>query len=436
MSNSRRTIRRELYDAVPGLGFSGTADSLVGATLTDTFQFRDATVGANYYRGMYMYRPDLSTDDRVRKITSVATATGVVTVTGASYADTAELDYEVVGVMHPDELNACIDRALRRVFYELQVPLTAIVDGDMETSGVSNWTASDGSITPTKETSGDLVLTGTQSLKLVSTSATNYLSSNRVGVDPDEPFFLSAVVLATTGNGKLSLWDATNTALIGEVAFTEWEHWRQVWLTGTTPSTCREIQVRLYSQSASTTHYYNHVVFYGRNHYSYEAPSWLDEQYKLLKLREARYMSALDQPTITAGTGVSVGGGMNSATSKTYHDWLQPSMFSLDPLHVDVNPYTVQLLKPIPTNELWLQGKRPFSDAGTLSADTSTTNAPLAQLLAYAKDEVARVCRKRYPHDKRWDVLQTEAVMDLAAETQARPEIPLQPIRREVQGRI
>src|SRR3990167_7047231 len=103
---TRSALRRLLYDEVPGLGFNGTADSLTTTTLVDTFAFQDSTQATGHYRGMYVYRPDRSTDDRIKRIVSVSSV-GAATISGTNYADTADLVYEVVGLLHPDELNAC-----------------------------------------------------------------------------------------------------------------------------------------------------------------------------------------------------------------------------------------------------------------------------------------------------------------------------------------
>src|SRR3990167_7482634 len=149
---TRQNIRRELYNRIPGLGFSATADALVGATLTDTYVFQDATTGPNNYRGQYLYRPDRTGDDVIRKIYTLNATTGVVTVVGASYSNTADTNYEVIGLLHPDELNACITRALNYIYLNVQVPLCgSITDGDMDDSG-TNWNASSANITLSKVT--------------------------------------------------------------------------------------------------------------------------------------------------------------------------------------------------------------------------------------------------------------------------------------------
>ena len=107
-------------------------------------------------------------------------------------------------------------------------------------------------------------------------------------------------------------------------------------------------------------------------------------------------------------------------------------MFSLDPFPLETNPYQIQLRRSLPNHELWVGGKRPYSDVEPLtSSDTDTTHAPEALAVAYSKMELAHVLRRRYPADKRWEILSAESEQDAAAQYTARPETPLQPMRRE-----
>ena len=170
---TRQAIRRELYNQIPGLGFSAIADSLTGATLTDTYTFRDASVGPNHYRGYYLYRPDLTSDDTIRKVLTFVPSTGVVIVTGGNYSNTTELDYEMVGLIHPDELNSCITRAQRRIYFETMVPLTPLSDGDMDANNTTSWDVT--SATRAKVTAAANVYSGIRALEVTNTSANRYI---------------------------------------------------------------------------------------------------------------------------------------------------------------------------------------------------------------------------------------------------------------------
>lgn len=417
MTITRRAIRRLLYDEVPGLGFSGTADSVAAGSLTDTFTFQDSTQSTGHFRGMYIYRPTLTTDDRVKRIISVS-AVGAASISGTNYANTADLTYEVVGILHPDELNACIIRAMKRIYFELQIPLPGdITDGDMEAVGTASWTASGVNITLTKSTG--TVLSGTYSLRGVNVATNQYAQSVTIRVTPNEPIFVSAVCRADTGTGELILRDMTNGVVIGTSATSSQEQWQHLYIVAAIPGTCEEVAIRLNGQENNADIYWNHALAYRTHQTSLVAPSWLDEQHKFLKLRECRYQSA-------------VATQRDDALSRTFDDWLQPSMFSLDPFPLETNPYMIQLKRSLPNNELWLNGKRPYSDVEPLtSSDLDTTHAPEALVLAYARQELATVLRRRYPSDKRWEVMLAESLIDVDAQTRSRPETPLQPLRRE-----
>ena len=426
---TRQEIRRELYNQVPGLGFYGTADSVAAGSITDTFALRDSLLGQNHYRGMYIYRPDRSTDDRVKKAHTLTNTTGVLTHSGSSYADTADLNYEIVGLLHPDELNACIQRAQTRIYREELVVLTLITDGDMRTTGVGSWSDVGTPATKEKVTTASRLLSGTQALHVLNDATDEGVQSATIrgfGTNGGENVYVSAVVHADVGTATLVLWDVTNSAVISSVSSTE-EGFAHLWLQESLPTTCEEIAVRLLGEENNADLYWNHAVLYRRDMRMLPAPSWLDDAFKFLKLREARY---------TKNISTQADGGYDDAQSRTFSDWLQPSMFDLLPLHTDANPYQIELLKRIPREELWIHAKRPYSDTEALSTESSTTRAPARLVYAYSKEELAKVLTKRYPTDARWKLLLDEATAEMEAEVKARPEAPLQPIMRTHLGRI
>ena len=89
-------------------------------------------------------------------------------------------------------------------------------------------------------------------------------------------------------------------------------------------------------------------------------------------------------------------------------------------------------MRTSPENELWINGRRPYSDLETLSTESSTTLAPPHLVYAYGKEEIAKVLKKGFPSDRGWDILMAEAMIEVDAETRSRPDLPLQPMRREV----
>ena len=422
MTITRRNIRRLLFDQVPGLGFSGTADSVATTSLTDTAVFADSTVAVGHYRGHYLVRPDRTGDDRIKRITTINTTTGAASHNSTVYSNTTDTNYEVIGLIHPDELDACITRAMKRIYYEVQVPLVGIVtDGDMEGTTTASWTASSGNITLTKSTTADKVFSGTRSLRGVQVATAQYASSQSFRVYENTVFYASALVHAPTGTAQFDIYDLSNTTVVASITSND-PGWSHVWLQGQVPSGCELMQVRLGGVENNADIYWDHALFYNRDEYRLPAPSWLDEQHKFLKLREARYRRTVNSTS---------SGGVDMGNSLTFDDWYQPNMYSLEPFHVDANPYVVQLQQRCPMNELWINGKRAYVDTEPLTADTDTTHAPENLVVAYARQELVTVLRRRYPSDKRWEFASMEAAADVDAQTASRPETPLQPVRRE-----
>jgi hypothetical protein len=438
-ATTRQNIRRALYDQIPsldqnqtGLGFAATADTIQTTSITDAFTFANTIFQDRQFRGVFIYRPDLATDDRVKTATTLNTATGALSHGGTAYADTADTKYEIVFLMHPDELNTCIQRAVTRIYYDVQLPLCGELggtDGDMETTGVTNWAAVGTPTTREKSTTASRVFSGTQVLHVLNDAAAEGAQSTTIRGFPTnggEWVYVSAVLHADVGTGELHLYDVTNSVSIQSVTSAE-EGFVHLWLEAQLPATTEEFAIRLLGTESTADLYWDHVVVYRRERMSLPAPSWLDEQWKFLKLREACYDRTLSTQTQ---------GGYDDATSRRFKDWTQPAHFSLDPLHTDANPYAIQLNRRSPQNELWVQGKRPYSDDDALATEAATYIGPLRLLYAYSKDEIARVLRRRYPKDDRWKDLSLESSIEVEAESHSRPEIPATPQKREYWGRV
>ena len=171
-ATSRTTLRRHLFDRIPGLGLSFTADSIQSDGVTSLLAFGHSEEGDRVYEGRYIYRPDLAGNDQVKVATTVNGTTGKLSHGGSAYSDTADVNCELLA-LHPDELNAAIQRGLRHVYLETQMALPAFDDADMETAGVANWTAG-GSASLSKVTAAGNVFSGTQALFLNCVVAADY----------------------------------------------------------------------------------------------------------------------------------------------------------------------------------------------------------------------------------------------------------------------
>ena len=167
----------------------------------------------------------------VRRIDSTSGYTpssGTITVTRAfSNATTTTQRFGIFMGLSPEDyglargLKSYINDVLRRLWQRRPFVLTLVTDGDMETSGVTNWTATNS--TRTKSTSTGVTL-GKQALRVQNTALNGYVQSATINVEPSQSYYLVADVTVASGTAVLELWDVTDgvvqrTASAGAVAF-------------------------------------------------------------------------------------------------------------------------------------------------------------------------------------------------------------------------
>lgn len=423
-TNTRQVLRRLLYDQIPTLGMASTADSLAAGSLVDTYAFQDSNLNSNHFRGCYIYRPDRSGDDVVKKAGALTVASGTLAHTGTNYSNTSDTNYEIVGLIHPDELNECIRRALRRTYFEeLLVWSPLVTDGDMETSGVTNWTAT-GTSSRQKVATAANVFSGTQALEVTNGAANDYVETASIAVDGGESVWVSAICRLSSGTAcQLILRDQTNSTSLATYTH-DYANWTRLWINYTVPTSTRNIRVRLGGTGGVDVTIWDHLVVYRQSDRRVAAPSYLTDAFLFQKLREGVYSRTTN--TTHADAAASLG----------FRDWSQPAHFVLEPYNPQANAFTIQLNRPLPMTELWIHSKRPYSDRESLAADSDTTTAPRHLVLAYAKNELAQLLTKRYPTDSKWKQLYQESLDEVEAEVTARPEVPMQALRYKTRSRI
>ena len=415
VATSRTTLRRHLFDRIPGLGVSLTADSIQTDGITSLLVFGHSEEGDRVSEGRYIYRPDLTGNDRVKITTTLNGTTGKLSHGGSAYTNTSDLNCELLA-LHPDELNACIQRALRHIYLETHIALPAFLDADMQTAGVGNW-AVGGSAALSKVTAATNVFPGggTQALFINNGAANDYAESPSIRVPQNTGVFVAVIVRADLGTFSLQLYDVTGAAVFGTAVTYDDEGWARVWRQDTTPSGCEEMTVRLVGVEATADIYVDCVLGpYYRGQRRFLAQSWLDERFKLHGLRPARYAR-------------SIAANIDDANSRYFtEDWQRGRDFYLETLHREANPYVIQLQREIGGKDIWIAGERPLSDVDTLTTEAATTFGPLDQVLAYAEKEVAEILVLRQPEESRWKELLARAEKKATLETLARPALPRQ----------
>ena len=249
-------------------------------------------------------------------------------------------------------------------------------DANMETAGVASWTASSGA-TLTKVTTAANVHMGTQALRIQADSTDDYAESASIKVIPGQTYYVSTIARADVGTVLLVVYDKTNSAEIESSSRVSHslEKYMQLWRTFTVPSTCEEISVRLQLSGATDDGYFDRVsgpYLMGRG--VIPAPSWMATGSNLGKLLTAKYER-------------TYANGVNDAESRVFSaPWQRGPEYTTRLIHQDANQYRIELSRPIPQAEIWLEATRPAADFTTFvftaAGETSPTTSIPKDLLA------------------------------------------------------
>jgi len=422
---TRSTQRGRLYKKIDGLGFQGTADSVSATGIVDAAVFGDARHGVDDYEGRYIYLPAIAVgnDDRV-KVASLLSST-TLTQEMSAYVTTSAQAYEIVGLMHPDDLNDCLRRAARRGTFRTRTPVTPWYDGDFSIAEAS-WSGQDSGGTSTYSATAIPGFPGYNHLHFVSTAAADYGESQSLSVVPGDVYHLSSI---SRVNGAYTLttkiWDVTNGAEILPDAGVATSHSERVpqHMTGryTIPSGCRQIRFRYQLSGAGNCDIAplpGHLIEATK----LTPPTWLSERWMLYSLQQADY----------DGRQLAVG-RVNESTVR-YRDWYRPADYDFDVFTEEANfsALFVQRSEGLPEADMWYYGRRPFSSIAAWDDETDAldTNGDDEEFLTVCCEaEVYKLLWERYDEGVRgkyWALWQ-EAEARIAAEHQSRQ--PQQPSR-------
>lgn len=260
----------------------------------------------------------------------------------------------------PYDFLTAINDVVRTLFLPRYLPLTVVTDGDMEASGVGSWTDETGTPTQTKETS--IVLTGTQSLKLVTTTVDHSVKSVSVPVTEGQQIPFSTPIKVTAGSLRAQLYDVTNSAEIWGTTIDE-EDWTEARVQATVPANCQNIQVRYIAKTASTTAYVDHAGLLTES-MVFPVPSQVATAHDV--------MGVYHLPR-----------GFNSEATDAYRAFerrLEPwPMYDVLTDYAGVNSHRIQVRKPC-WDPLFVM----FRDNGTVFTGIAATTAEVA----YAPEEI------------------------------------------------
>jgi len=278
--------------------------------------------------------------------------------------------------MHPTKLKTCITDALAELRYQDILPLTLVVNGDMEVADpTTNWKENN---IDTVTYSTTQVLLGTNSLVVTDDGSGAGYASMAAGylpVTPGEQLVVWAPVYGDQQGAKLTLYDVTGSADI-ETARHDEEGWGLLAFTATVPEDCLEVDVHLETITALGTTYWDHVGILKVNQRVYDSPDWLTKRQDFIKV-----ISFPRGATLTSDDADNAYALWHHGPQ---HEHTHETIFA----HQGVVPLRIPLSQA-PSKPLFVVGKRRYpaltTDASETAADEATVKAGA---LAFAFDRL------------------------------------------------
>ncbi|KKL52825.1 hypothetical protein LCGC14_2281610, partial [marine sediment metagenome] len=242
------------------------------------------TTDASHATGtdIYIIGPAIGEIVRVTAVTFSGTNSQLTTAPdfSASLVDTQE--YERHRKVRPNIINDRLDVILGLIRQNVLLPVTIVVDGDMEDDPATNF-AVGGTETLANDTT--YVRHGRQSLKITAGADDDYAKSTTALYLPGGTQVLCATdCYITAGDAaKLILYDETNSANI-ETAESDESGWVHLEFLATVPVTCEEVSVRLEAQSSGDIIYFDHVTLWPTADKGIELPSFLEFVYDVKRI--------------------------------------------------------------------------------------------------------------------------------------------------------
>ena len=363
----RRRFLRETYTGIIGTATGGAATTLVDTTYQDTAA--DSTTGV----GLWLYRPNAaSAADQVRRISTYTVASGTFTHGGPNYAVSPTTDsYELHFFLDPRELNECINRALSRCWYKTLTPLSLITDYDMETSGVTNWTATNATRVKTTGVSG---FHGLQVLSVTASAANGYVQSDAVGAWPSTSWYMQVRAYSSSGDTGLILRavDEDNTTIdsvtLDEISSDSILGISNLGKSFQAGSTVTSISLRLIVQDNLGVGRFDDVILHRINSNYLRLPTWVTSDKQIEQVFTMR-----STERITGGTDSLISDYIERGTPLRWH-------MEHDGSSIDSTAFIVFDGYRLTNMPVYIYASRPYPSL----ADETTTSLSVDEDLAVA----------------------------------------------------
>ena len=250
----------------------GSTTTLVDSALISTMR------NTNSFYGWYVRLTSGDASGEIRRVASLTIGSGTVTVDRAFTATVAtSVTYQLM-TFHPDVMTRHLQEVLRNAYIMERVPLSLITNHDFEnhtSSTPDSWSATN--VTMTTATGVANVANGHRSLQITATAANGYASlTTAIDVVPGDPYRFEGKAKADGGNtADLILYDVTNSAVLQTLSTTD-SHFNLLDVSGSFPSTCRQINVRCRMVQNLGVAYFDDIVLIQTRKVRVPLPSWVE----------------------------------------------------------------------------------------------------------------------------------------------------------------
>jgi hypothetical protein len=299
-----RTFLQTVLDVADALGLHEQG-TLTGATTTAltaaTYPFRTNRTDASSkkYEGAEVYLEGAAGNvtPNPNGVSAYVASTGVFTPSN-TYANAPgttlvfDLFTRGVGIQ---QIRDAINEALRNMHYTTWVPLTFVVDGDCDSSGVTDWTAG-GSAALSKVTNTNL-RHGPQALRVLASGGANgQAASTAMLVDPNyaRDWYATVAVRAQVGTARFIAYDNTNSANITTQDWTS-QGWGRVGFQFTLPATCESWSTVHRAVASSDDSYWDDVCAFPLGVTEFPLPSWVTRADQVLDVRQGWDLAPADR---------------------------------------------------------------------------------------------------------------------------------------------
>lgn len=361
---------------------TGTTTAAGDSTsVIDTTNFTDSDLNANYYDHHYLIMTSGDRSGQVRRVSSYSGSAGDFTLSDAlTGAPGSSATFEI-HAYDPAELNNAINRVLPRLYYWTYFYPSLAADGDMETSGVTNWTGS--SSTPTK--SSTVAKYGAQGLVSTNSGGNGYIRTASMSVTVGDNYYCEVAVRPDNFEVSLVAYDVTNGTAIKTITHTGRE-WIRLWANFNVPSGCSQIQIRLQATSASAITYWDNLILQHIDERRLALPSWVTEGEQVISV-ERRFFDR----NLTSGVSYL-------DEERWYKLVPQPGT---EEDRTAVSPFYMQLPNAVGDRAMRFLCVRPYD---TLTTDSATTTANKEWVVAGAVMELLRTKRMQGPGSQVGDI--------------------------------